>query len=134
MRNGLGAALYLLGFGVIKTLIGLSAVFVLSACASNRVVVPGPASVAERNLAVAAYMDCLRAEVARIDDGVSDPFTIGQIAAPACRPSLQFAVGVMARGANANVHRLLYDRRVSESASDAARAVLDHRRSLAAKP
>lgn len=79
-------------------------------------------------------MDCLKSEVERLDDGVTDPVSIGHIVAPACHRHLRMATYTMSQHENANVRQQLYERRLAQSASDAARAVLVHRRASSSQP
>lgn len=83
-----------------------------------------PATEEQKNAATAIYMDCLKQQAARLDDGTSDVLSVGAAIAPGCRGQLDAAAEVMAQGQNKGVHIMLRNKMESHAAEDAAAAVL----------
>jgi hypothetical protein len=109
-------------------LFGLIAPASLAACAAAQ----PTATEDEKSAAVAAYNNCLYVAAQRLDDGVSDPGTIGRAIASLCRPELDASVEVFTRGTNSQVRGMFYERRIAEENDSATLAVLRLRRDLQA--
>jgi hypothetical protein len=84
----------------------------------------------EKSTAKTAYYNCLYVAAQELDDGVSDPGTIGGAIASLCRPELDAAVDVFARGSNSRVRAMLYERRIADENDSATLAVLKLRREM----
>ncbi|MCM3420552.1 hypothetical protein [Sphingopyxis alaskensis] len=87
-----------------------------------------PASYAEKEAAMRAYMDCRIIRAQSLDDGISDAITIGRVVAAACQREMEQAAAVLTQGENARVRSMLTDRMSGRAAEDAATIVLLERK------
>ena len=104
------------------------------ACAAVPVVASDPATAqasplasrAERAASTRAYIECLDARAAEVDDGVSDAATIATAVAPMCRTVLREAATLQARGTSISSDRI-YERLAVDEVARATRSVLQVR-------
>lgn len=107
-----------------------SAVLIASfaGCATSQPVEP-PASEAERDAAVVAYMNCLIPFAKKLDDGRSDAKTIAQAMRGACSREVGTVYETMSRGENNAVKLGMWQGMSSIEESSAVQVVLATRNS-----
>jgi hypothetical protein len=76
----------------------------------------------EEEAALGGYLGCLDSAARSSDDG-SDAATLGRAIAPTCRPDLEAAVEVFARGQSQEVHDAFLKRRLDEEILQATEIV-----------
>lgn len=101
----------------------------LAGCATH----PVPATKAQIDESLTAYIGCLDAAARLLDDGKSEPLSIAPAVRGSCRVEFTRSVDLESQGLNARA-RLMFRQRAEPRIDDAVFAVLMVRKERAARP